>query len=200
MRCEWIVLFREELFVNKRSTQHNQANSPLLRLPAELRNRIYGFVFDAATMERDLSPTSAGRYRVVLDGSRLLLVCRQTRFEARPFQRDFTYHQLSIRMQGKHMPDLVNWVGQAQCAQLVQINMFLSLASAIRRMVRGATLQGPYVRPWAASGDRSFPSLARVVVTYPIYLSDDAVEIGTSLQTLFGNSALDVHFCAATYW
>ena len=187
--------------LNPYSTQQNQVNSPLLRLPAELRNKIYRLVFDAATLKKDISPTSSGRYKVALDSSRLSRVCRQIRFEAAPFQQDYMYHQLSLRMESKHIPDLVDWVGQTQCAQIVRIEMFLSLAGAIHRMVRRESIQGPYAGPWAASGDRIFPSLACVVVTYPIYLEEEeAIQVGTSLQTLFGNPNLEVHFSAATYW
>jgi hypothetical protein len=104
-------------------------------------------------------------------------------------------------MEGRHIPDLVKWVGQAQCAQIVRIEMFLSLAGAIYRMVRRHSIRGSYTGPWAASGDRIFPSLSCVVVTYSTYLEDgEDFQIGTSLQTFFGNSDLQVHFCAATYW
>ena len=200
MQCQYKLLSRC-IHPDQRSTQQNQANSPLLQLPAELRNRIYYFIFDAATLKRDLSPTSAQHYRVVLNSSHLLRVCRQTRFEAAPLQTGFTYHQLNIRMDNKHIPDLVKWVGQAQCAQIVRIEMFLSLANAIHRMVRRASVPGRYTGPWAASGDRIFPSLSSVVVTYPFYLEDDeGVRIRTALRTLFGNPDLHVHFRAATYW
>ncbi|KAH6639846.1 hypothetical protein C7974DRAFT_470275, partial [Boeremia exigua] len=178
-------------------TQRNQNNSPLLRLPAELRNRIYEFAFDAATLRRDLSPTSAGRYFVVPDTPRLTLVCRQIHFETRPFRGNRTYRRLTVRMEGRHIADLVDWVGQAQCAQIIQIDMFQSLAGAIRPRVKEASPQGQYNGLWDASGEQIFSSLKRVVVTYPITLADDAVEIGESLQTLFGNPDLDVQFRGA---
>ncbi|KAJ8112143.1 hypothetical protein OPT61_g5423 [Boeremia exigua] len=181
-------------------TQRNQTNSPLLRLPAELRSHIYEFVFESATLKRDLSPTSSGSHRVVLDRPTLTLVCRQTRFEMRPLQNDFEYHRLNIRMEGKHLPDLVDWVGPEQCAKIVQLDMFQSLAGAIRRRVRDAALQGPYVGPWASGGDQIFPALKRVVITYPVDRADDAIEIGESLQTLFAKPDLDVRFKAAKYW
>lgn len=147
-----------------------------------------------------MSATSVERYRVVLNSSRLLLVCRQTRFEVRPFQTGSTYHRLDIRMESRHLSDFVDWVGGPQCAQIVEIGMFQSLAGAIYRKVRDATVQRQYTGPWSASGDRIFQSLKRVMVTYPIYLNEDADDIVTSLQTLFGNMDLDVQFRAATYW
>ncbi|KAF1928504.1 uncharacterized protein M421DRAFT_4976 [Didymella exigua CBS 183.55] len=184
-------------------TQHNAINSPLLRLPAEIRNTIYEYIFDVAdatTLERVLSPTSTGRYRVVLSSSRLLHVCRQTRFEARPFQTGSTYSHLDIRIESRHLPDLVNWVGGPQCARVVEIGMFLSLAGAIHRQIRRSTVQGSYTGPWSTSGDQVFPLLKRVIITYPTYINEDAYNVETSLQTLFGNMDLEVEFRAAVYW
>ncbi|KAF3034942.1 hypothetical protein E8E11_001655 [Didymella keratinophila] len=183
-------------------TQQNAENSLLLRLPTEIRNTIYGYCFDAATLEPDLSPTSAGRYRIVLHSSRLLRVCRQIRFEARPFQTGITYSRLDIRMQSKHISDLVDWVGASQCAEIVEIGMFQSLAGAIFRQVRNITElgQGQYTGPWSASRACIFPALKRVVVTYATYLNEDAYDVETSLQMLFGNVDLEVEFRAAVYW
>jgi hypothetical protein len=71
----------------KHSTEANQRNSPLLRLPAELRNQIYELV-----LRHDCLSLALGRYlnlqpiRLYPDpGSRtlaLLRVCRQDHFEA----------------------------------------------------------------------------------------------------------------------
>lgn len=103
-------------------------------------------------------------------------------------------------MESRHLSDLVDWVGGPKCAQIVEIGMFQSLAGAIYRKVRDSTVQGQYTGPWSASGDRIFQSLKRVVVTYPTYLNEDADDIMTSLQMLFGNTNLDVEFRAAVYW
>ncbi|KAJ4986219.1 hypothetical protein SVAN01_08266 [Stagonosporopsis vannaccii] len=188
------------MFVDICSTQRNQTASPLLRLPAELRNRIYEFSFDSATLKRDLSPGSAGRHLVECDNPHLVQVCRQIRFETCPFRNDFTYHRLTVRTDSKHIADLVDCVGQTQCAQIVQIDIFQSLAGALEQMIRYARLQGPYTEPWAKYGDKVFPELKRVVVTYPIDLADNSIEIKEALQTLFGKDDLDVHFRAAKYW
>jgi len=187
---------------NACSTQQNAENSLLLRIPAEVRNAIYEYCFDAATLEPDLSPTSAGRYRILLNSSRLLCVCRQTRFEVCPFQAGTTYSRLDIRMQSRHILDLVDWVGTSQCARIVEIGMFQSLAGAIFRQVRSATElgQGQYTGPWSASGDRIFPALKRIVVTYATYLNEHAYDAETSLRMLFCNIDLELEFRAAVYW
>lgn len=163
---------------------------------------IYEYCFDAATLEPDLSPTSAGRYRIGLNSSRLLRVCRQTRSETRPFQSGTTYSRLDIRMQSKHISDLVDWVGAPKCAEIVEIGMFQALAGAIFRQVRNNTEigQGQYTGPWSEGGNRIFSALKRVVVTYATYLNEDAYDVETSMRLLFGNMDLEVEFRSAVYW
>lgn len=180
--------------------QCNQIESPLLRLPPELRNHIYRFFFDSATLKRDLKPSSANRCLVEVGNPCLFLVCRQIYCDTRPFQGAYSYKRLILRVNSKQIAGLVDWVGQEQCAQIVRIDMFQSLAGAIEQTVRAATLQGPYAGPWPMSGDLAFPGLNRVVVTYPIDRADNAIEIGEALQTLFGNPEIDVQFKRARYW
>jgi len=71
------------------SSKSNAANSPLLRLPAEIRNLIFAYVFDVTGYELELADHHYAR-RAVLSGSgaylrtyvlRLLLVCRQVHAE-----------------------------------------------------------------------------------------------------------------------
>ncbi|KAF9693858.1 hypothetical protein EKO04_008540 [Ascochyta lentis] len=72
-------------------THGNQLHSPFLRLPAEIRNRIYHFAFDTATIrpgsvnydEQDATPYQ--------DAETLLYVCRQIRHEALPFKGSFLH-------------------------------------------------------------------------------------------------------------
>ncbi|KAF3036924.1 hypothetical protein E8E12_005024 [Didymella heteroderae] len=99
-------------------------------------------------------------------------------------------------MESRHIPDLIYWVRAPQCAQILEIGMFQSLAGAIFCQVRDATVQGQYTGPWAISGDRIFPALKRVVVTYPTYLNEDAFDVETSQRMLFGNMYLKVDPCA----
>ncbi|KAF9693890.1 hypothetical protein EKO04_008539 [Ascochyta lentis] len=180
--------------------KHNQLGSPLLRLPAELRNRIYKFAFDSATVERDLSPRSTQRYRIVPNSSRLLLVCRQLRYEAFPFRKGSKYHHLTLRMDGRDLSQLVDLIGQMQCADICCIEMFMSLASSIHRNVKSNTLSPPYGGAWNDGESHVFKSLSRIVVTYAIRLDAGAEQIGASLRTLFGNAELKVVFRSATYW
>ena len=73
------------------SSKSNAVKSPLLRLPAEIRNIIFLYVFDVAGYQLELDNYYGDR-RVVLSGSegylswrryvlRLLLVCRQVHAE-----------------------------------------------------------------------------------------------------------------------
>jgi hypothetical protein len=63
------------------STAENQVNSPLLRLPPELRNRIYSFVFAPRVARVIYLSTNLSYTTWPLT---TLGVCRQIRFEASP--------------------------------------------------------------------------------------------------------------------
>ncbi|KAF1921839.1 hypothetical protein BDU57DRAFT_545234 [Ampelomyces quisqualis] len=65
-------------------TQQNQVNSPLLRLPSEIRNQIYEYVFHGVQVKvrkPGIHPRRIQRYQPACS---LLFACRQTRNEARP--------------------------------------------------------------------------------------------------------------------
>ncbi|KAF1358676.1 hypothetical protein EJ07DRAFT_156511 [Lizonia empirigonia] len=168
--------------------------SPRVRMTqSELRNRIYDFFSDSASIEPALGTQTAQRYRIVLASSRLLLICRQLRHEASPLQHGFKYHHLNLKMEARDIPDLVDLIGPSQCAEICRIEMYMSLASSIHRRVKQETAQGPFAGPWARFGGGSsiFRSLRRIVVTYPINLNSDAMSISRSLQTMFGNTDLE---------
>lgn len=73
------------------STAHNQIESLFLRLPAELRNIIYGFALDTAEF------VAENPFDMLLRRSNLYLtqVCRQIRSETRPFLKKFSTARLS---------------------------------------------------------------------------------------------------------
>ncbi|KAJ8114972.1 hypothetical protein OPT61_g3266 [Boeremia exigua] len=70
-------------------TFENQTDSPLLRLPTELRHTIYAFAFDSATARANPSahdqPVSLSK--VVNDTAALLVACRQTLHEAKKYKK-----------------------------------------------------------------------------------------------------------------
>lgn len=105
-------------------------------------------------------------------------------------------------MRATDIPDLVYLIGPSQCAEICRIDMYMTLASSIQRTVKKETAEGPYAGPWArfGGGGRTFRSLQSIVVTYPIDLNSDALAISRSLQTMFGNTDLEVSFRPATYW
>ncbi len=61
-------------------TTTNASSFPLLRLPGELRNKIYGYVFDSATMRKPWEShqePEQDQLRIITDGKGLHLSCRQ---------------------------------------------------------------------------------------------------------------------------
>lgn len=103
-------------------------------------------------------------------------------------------------MESKHIADLLEWVGKDKCAHIKQIDMFQSLAGGLQKRVRDIVAEGPWTGLWEASGDTIFPELKSVVITYPIDIVDDAMEVSETLQTLFGKPDLDVEFVRARFW
>ena len=96
---------------NYHSAERNQKRSPFLRLPAELRNQIYGYAYQTATIEANRA-FKAREYRYVKgdDGVTrelpqlrvfrkvpgLSLACRQIHQEAAPFSNIYT----SLKIEG----------------------------------------------------------------------------------------------------
>jgi hypothetical protein len=69
------------------STQENQKNSPFLRLPPELRNKIYELALDEGTVQmrrRYLAPPSFLAQHDKHGPQNLVLTCRQIHHEALP--------------------------------------------------------------------------------------------------------------------
>ncbi|KAF9693853.1 hypothetical protein EKO04_008541 [Ascochyta lentis] len=83
--------------------QRNQKKSLLLRLPPELRNKIYAYAFDSVTIRRRFRPTDypvtaalesmSGwlEMPVVEDGGALSLVCHQLRHETCTFHGTYRH-------------------------------------------------------------------------------------------------------------
>jgi hypothetical protein len=87
------------------SALKNQNNSPLLRLPAELRNAIYAYAFDHATAIY----YTAAKYEcydlgVRHDGNGLPLACRQLHREAQPYVG--THQHLTVYGRPRFLSDI----------------------------------------------------------------------------------------------
>jgi hypothetical protein len=153
---------------NPRSTQQNQVNSPLLRLPPELRNRIYAYAFSSATLKRDsiiiaiaTYPNgyhTSTRYYTVRDGAVLRRVCRQTRFEIRPFQLNNSSTRVGIGCNGK-------WFQGIECSKIEDMEMSYQLAEALHEMVRHESNCGRHPNLGDMIERDVFSNLQRVVVT-----------------------------------
>ncbi|KAF1928538.1 uncharacterized protein M421DRAFT_420418 [Didymella exigua CBS 183.55] len=76
-------------------TERNQQQSPLLRLPPELRDMVYAYAFDTAQIDAvsiDLTdPCSKWRPRVIETGGPLLLACSQTFNEVTRFKKTYLH-------------------------------------------------------------------------------------------------------------
>ena len=149
---------------NPRSTQKNQVNSPLLRLPPELRNRVYAYAFTSATLKCDsaiVGYRTSIRYYIVRDGAVLRRICRQTRSEIRPFQLHNSSTALSIGCYGE-------WFQGVGCSKIVDLEMSFQPAEALHKMLRHQYTYGcswyPKLRDTIGSG--FFLDLQRVVVTF----------------------------------
>jgi hypothetical protein len=74
----------------------SQLQSPLLRLPAELRNQIYQEVFDTAILRhtkteiKSAQPKTKSSARFIRQAPALALVCKQLYHETEPFLGSFT--------------------------------------------------------------------------------------------------------------
>ena len=73
------------------SAKRNQKDSPLLRLPAELRDKIYAHVFD--TLNVDIG--SHGKREGGRVHTSLLAACRQTNDEAAIYKNSFSHIVIS---------------------------------------------------------------------------------------------------------
>ncbi|KAG9204534.1 hypothetical protein G6514_000993 [Epicoccum nigrum] len=73
-------------------TKSNQENSPLLRLPAEIRNQIYAYVCDTLTVDKPEG------YEYLRSGSNMHLVCRQIKDEATNMVKQYFIVQFSDKV------------------------------------------------------------------------------------------------------
>ena len=115
------------------STQRNHRRSPLLRLPAELRNMVYTYAFMSATLNTivALSRTDSPVYSITFDGVSLHSACRHLRDETYSYHHRITALLLPddlVRLQ-----DLVRLVGERRCRELGVLTMSVTFVDALLR-------------------------------------------------------------------
>ena len=79
------------LLTDHASTERNQRKSPLLRLPAKLRNKIYIFALDTAAVNVRWDQHSI----LTRDDLHLPRACRQIHTEVQPFLDTYTILRLT---------------------------------------------------------------------------------------------------------
>ena len=160
------------------STKANQENSPLLRLPAELRNQIYAYVCDTMTVD------VPEKYKYVRSGSSMRLVCRQMKDEATDIVERYFIVQFSDKV------DRIKAIFKLpRMEAILEMEMHLGLLQNI-------------VKEWNVGIDcevcgplefKTFSSLRRVKVHNWVQY-DDLVEDRDILRYSFCNKDLDVVF------
>ena len=174
---------------NPHSTQQNQVNSPLLRLPSEIRNLIYAYAFSSATLKRDSIIVAAAiypagyrtstRYYTVRDGAVLRRLCRQTRSEVRPFQLDNLSTRVGLGCHGK-------WFDGIECSKIEDMEMSYQLAEALHDMVRHESNCGWHPNLGEMIERGVFSNLQRVVVTCSESDLEDLCKIESVRWSLLG--------------
>ncbi|KAF9693809.1 hypothetical protein EKO04_008545 [Ascochyta lentis] len=164
--------------------EENQKNSPLLRLPAEIRNIIYAYALSTATVRHRRRGLS------VYHDNSMLLTCRQIRYEARRESRRARSTYTSLVINGLiHFETLVMTITKERCAQIESVGLSKRLA-----IVLSASGRPVYAEAWGFAYAREFTALGYVVVDggEPDELRKEKIEKG--LRTCFGNVKLKILF------
>ncbi|KAI4641186.1 hypothetical protein J4E93_008065 [Alternaria ventricosa] len=122
-------------------TRDNQLNSPLLRLPGEIRNRIYEYTFfDAKVMVTD--PDWDWNGRVPWRNERpnhVLAICQQIRHEA----TSIFWNECMIQPVGIFFfSEVASIMGVSNCARIT--SLYVNMGLAFDGIVFDSTLPVPY--------------------------------------------------------
>jgi hypothetical protein len=133
------------------------------------------------------------RFYTVRDGVVVRRVCRQMRFEIRPFQRDSSSNRFYIRCNRK-------WFLGSECSKIEDMEMFYQLAEALHEMFKNETNCGwnPNLRETIVRG--TFSNLQRVAVTCSECDLEGSVKVelvGRFLLSLLQKSASEVYIKSA---
>lgn len=97
----------------------NQQDSPLLRLPAELRNKIYAYVSDYTTAKMILHKKPVDKIQFKHDDSGLLLACRQLHYEVQPYINTCQYMTWCGYLRELRLLGWVLDIGKARVQEIV---------------------------------------------------------------------------------
>jgi hypothetical protein len=167
-------------------TQANQNNSPLLRLPGEVRSMIYPYVFDTVIVR----PRTTHFDSVDVDIS-LLLTCRQTYYEAR-------HHASTLRKTYFHIfvdgvigfRAITHTVWRDRCARSQSITMGRRLA-----VLLSADDEPSWRWSWEFHVAKEFTGLRYVTVTRVRVGEQQMRErMEKALRVCFGKEGLSVRF------
>jgi hypothetical protein len=175
------------------STQLNEENSPFLRLPAELRNRIYKFglyedVIDFKSRYPSLKKPNLPKALA------FLCICRQVYCEVSVLY--FALNTFRFDSE-KSLEELIGFIAQAKLDAVKYISFTDNCAALIAVLANGSTIGLPDLRLYALT------SLQEVTVhTYSqqiIWL--DHITIGVYLRQAARNMGLEVIFVEdEPYW
>lgn len=172
MSC--ITSIAESTFAHSRSFQRNQRDSPFLRLPSEIRNKIYFFVASGPLKivltkkvtshhcpEPNLCPQK--HYRLVKSNAGLAVACRQIRHDMWKVCALELPSALILPELPLPLLEIFNMVGFTQCTQIKTLHLNMT-STTFRSFVESADLvpETRFARHWwNASG--TFWGLERMI-------------------------------------
>jgi hypothetical protein len=98
----------------------NQLNSPLLRLPGEIRNRIYEYTFSESVVVVSDGYANRSYTRKNNTPLHILATCQQIRHEATSF---FWKHCTIDAQRSRYLGDVKKAMGSENCARVTSLNM-----------------------------------------------------------------------------
>lgn len=170
----------------------NQIHSPLLRLPAELRIKIYAHVNETAIITHD----GHWEQREAIDsGMHLRKVCTQLRMEAR---RTTPFAAISLR-RFVQIKTLVDVLGGEQCAMITAIEFDRPTIAELARILDDSeNLRRSRRYDWTdrTLAGATFASLKSVIVLQPACGS--TLKLCKLLAVCFNKEKVRVNFCRPT--
>jgi hypothetical protein len=159
------------------STVQNQLKSPLLRLPAELRNQIYTLACKDLVITAK-HPAKLARHPVPPTTLSLLIICKQLRFEATPIL--FSHATVPIA-DVRSLARTPAHLGLETCRQLTSIELSATLFALTINM-----------RLYPTAGTK-FPNASKITVNIscPAWAEEP---IEAEMRKWFGNERLEVKF------
>lgn len=125
------------MYANDSSTQANQTNSPLLRLPAKLRYKIYAYASDTVIIMNKNNQRRESNSRAVL-----LAVCRQIHNEATPEMETSRVLRLRDYIDPQ---DLTDQLGVTRTFELRTIEMHISFLLRLKDQIHTEKTTGKMV-------------------------------------------------------